>query len=41
MDWKQYREHLREEWEFHKRNPIMLFVWAVYITMMVWAIYSS
>jgi len=41
MKWQDYKEHLREEWEFHKRNPELLFVWAAYATAILFAIFSD
>ncbi len=31
MDWNEYRQHLKEEWEFHKRHPEMFLVWIVIV----------
>jgi hypothetical protein len=36
MNLKEYKEHLKDEWEFHKRNPELFAVWAAY----VWALYT-
>jgi hypothetical protein len=31
MSLKEYKGHLKDEWEFHKRNPKLFIMWAVYI----------
>lgn len=36
MNWNEYKQHLKDEWEFHKRNPEMLLVWGMLIG---WFIY--
>jgi hypothetical protein len=36
MDWREYRQHLREEWEFHCRHPELFLVWGVIVG---WPIY--
>jgi hypothetical protein len=41
MNWQEYKEHLREEWEFHKRNPELFFVWAVYLISIIWCFISD
>lgn len=28
MKLNQYKQFFKDEWEFHKRNPEMFFVWA-------------
>ena len=37
VNWDEYKQHLKEEWEFHKRNPEMLFVWLVYLVSVIYA----
>ena len=41
MNWQEYKEHLREEWEFHKRHPELLLVWAVYLITIIWCFISD
>jgi hypothetical protein len=41
MKWQEYKEHMREEWEFHKRNPELFFVWAAYATAIIIALFSD
>jgi len=31
MGWKEYRQHLKDEWDFHCRNPEMFLVWGVIV----------
>jgi hypothetical protein len=31
MKWKEYKESLKEEWDFHCRNPEMFLVWFVIV----------
>jgi hypothetical protein len=41
MKWQDYKEHIREEWEFHKRNPELFVVLAAYATAIIFAIFSD
>lgn len=36
MSLKEYKEHMKDEWEFHKRHPEMFLVWAVYILAVIY-----
>jgi hypothetical protein len=40
MTWKEYREIMKEEWQFHKRNPEMLVVFGVYVFIFVYLIFT-
>lgn len=31
MKWGEYKELLKDEWEFHKKHPEMFTVWVIYI----------
>ena len=31
MKWVDYKEHLKEAWEIHKRHPELLFIWSVLV----------
>lgn len=31
MTLKEYLSYLKEDWDFHKRNPELFVVWAVYL----------
>ncbi len=37
MNWQEYKQDMREEWEFHKRHPELIFVWIVYIIAFIYA----
>jgi uncharacterized membrane protein len=41
MKWQEYKEYLKDEWEFHKRHPEMLFVWGVYILAIIYCFLSD
>ena len=38
MDWKEYRQHLKEEWEFNRRNPELFIVWGIIVG---WFLYCA
>lgn len=37
MNWTEYKQHLKEEWDFHKRHPHLLFLWVVYLISIIYA----
>lgn len=37
MNRQNYIEHLKEDWEFHKRNPELILVWVAFIAAIVCA----
>jgi len=41
MKWQEYKEHLRDEWEFHKRNPELFIMWGAYIGAMAYCFLSD
>jgi hypothetical protein len=41
MKWQEYKQALRDEWEFHKRNPEMFFVWGAYIGIIIYCFLSD
>lgn len=38
MNFKQYKEKLKEEWEFHKQHPEMFFVWGAILISWIYLI---
>lgn len=38
MTLQEYKQHLKEEWQFHKRHPEMILVWVVYLVSFVWVV---
>jgi len=38
MKWIEYKQHMAEEWEFHKRHPEMLLVWAIFIASWIYCL---
>jgi hypothetical protein len=38
MKWIGYKEHLREEWAFHKRHPELLLVWVAYLAAIIYCL---
>lgn len=41
MNWNEYKQHLNEEWAFHKRHPELLFLWLVYAFSIACLIYKG
>jgi hypothetical protein len=37
MNWSDWKDEMKCEWEFHKRNPVMIIVWLSYLTMFYFA----
>lgn len=40
MDWDEYWQHLKDEWEFHRRNPEMFLVWATIVGGIIYCLFQ-
>ncbi len=40
MSWKEYKEQMKEEWDFYRRNPEMFLVWFVILSSVGFLIFK-
>jgi hypothetical protein len=38
MSWQEYKEQMRDEWEFYKRNPSFPIIMILWLGTVLWAL---